>query len=446
MTLYQILTSVLAKSGNNDKIAELKKHANNDLLKAYLVAMLSPRVNFFVKKYKTPLAIGSEEFTIETLNSLLSNLAERRLTGNDALAFVDATLTSLDLEGQLLVAWLLDKGMRGGIGIVMVNKAFGYELVWDSSKHYMRCSLPSDKLIAKLDWNYAVCQVKYDGAYVELGKDIGIRTRSGNTFPKGVLPFSTDDITGIIMGEIVIYKDGEKLPRTESNGIINSALQGTPIPAEYKPTVHAWDWRPQDSDCSMLYNFRLEELEEQVRPLSDYISIVETKQVFSYEEALAFASKQIQAGEEGAILKSLKMPWKSGTSKEQIKLKVECDVDLLAVELVPGDKNGKHADTFGSIRCQTSDGKLVVDVSGISDSQRQEIAANPSSVLGKIVTVTFNDILDTESSDTVSLFLPRFGNKVDGRFMVRNDKTEADDIGRVIDIFEAATGIRKAIS
>ena len=138
------------------------------------------------------------------------------------------------------------------------------------------------------------------------------------------------------------------------------------------------------------------------------------------------------------------MPWESGTSKKQIKLKVECDVDLLAVELVAGNENGKHADTFGSIRCQTSDGKLVVDVSGISDEQRLEISQDPSLVLGKVVTVTFNDILETESSDTLSLFLPRFGNKVDGKFIIRHDKTTADDLPRVLDIFESATGIRKA--
>ena len=443
MTLHQILTSILSKQGNNEKIAELKRHKENTFLTEYLYMMLSPRINFFIRKYKQPIDSGNKEFTQETLADIVDKLSTRKLSGNAATDYVNKLALELNQEGQELLKWLLDKGMRGGIGIAMVNKAYGFELVWDSGKHYMRCSLPNDKLISKFDWSAAVCQVKYDGAYIEAGQDIGVRTRSGNCFPTESQPFDASTIDGIVMGEIVIYENGTKLPRQESNGIINSALQGTPIPDKYKAVLHAWDWRIGDSDCHILYAARLDILKEKTKGL-DFVEVVETQRVNSYEEALQFASKQIQSGEEGAILKSLFMPWESGTSKKQIKLKVECDVDLLAVELVAGNENGKHAETFGSIRCQTSDGKLVVDVSGISDEQRLEIAKDPSLVLGKVVTVTFNDILETESSDTLSLFLPRFGNKVGGKFIIRHDKTVADDLTRVVDIFESVTGIRKA--
>lgn len=442
MTLHQILTSILSKQGNNEKIAELKQHTSNTFLTEYLHAMLSPRINFFIRKYKQPIDSGNVEFTQDILADIVDKLSTRKLTGNAAVEYVNELALKLTQEGQELLKWLLDKGMRGGIGIAMVNKAYGCELVWDSGKHYMRCSLPNDKLISKFDWSSAVCQVKYDGAYIEAGQVIGVRTRSGNCFPEESQPFDVSSIGGIVMGEIVIYENGAKLPRQESNGIINSALQGTPIPDKYKAVLHAWDWRIDDGDCHIPYAARLDRLKEKTAGL-DFVKVVETQRVNSYEEALQFAAKQIQAGEEGAILKSLSMPWESGTSKKQIKLKVECDVDLLAVELVAGNENGKHADTFGSIRCQTSDGKLVVDVSGISDEHRQEITLDPSLVLGKVVTVTFNDILETDSSDTLSLFLPRFGNKVDGKFIIRHDKTTADDLPRILDIFESATGIRK---
>ena len=443
MTLYQIITSILSKPGNNEKIAELRNHKDNLFLSAYLYSMLSPQINFFVRKYKQPSVSGDKEFTADVLEEVIDNLATRKLTGNAALDFVNNLAADLNGEGQELLKWLLDKGMRGGIGITMVNKAYGVELVWDSGKHYMRCSLPTDKLISKFDWGNAACQVKYDGAYIEIGNSIGVRTRSGNCFPESSSPFDVSTIEGIIMGEIVIYESGCKLSRQESNGVINSALQGTPIPDKYKAILHAWDWRECDMDCHIPYDKRLAILCEKSKEL-DFIEVVKTVKVDSYDAALKFASEQIQTGEEGAILKSLTMPWESGTSKNQIKLKVECDIDLLAVELVAGNVNGKHADTFGSIRCQTSDGKLVVDVSGISDTQRQEITLDPSLVLGKIVTVTFNDILESDSNDTLSLFLPRFGNKTNGKFIVRHDKTVADDLNRVIDTFESATGIRKS--
>lgn len=442
MTIYNILVSILSKSGNNDKIDELRKHADNTFLTEYIRAMLSPSVNFFVKKYDKPSGYGNNEFDKSTLDDIVAKLSTRALTGHAAVEYVNNLASSLDKDGQELLKWLLDKGMRGGLGISMVNKAYGYELVWDASKHYMRCSLPTDKIISNFNWDNAVCQVKHDGAYIEIGRDIGIRTRSGNCFPSGVLPFHADDIDGIIMGEIVVYEDCRKLPRQESNGILNSALQGTPIPAGYNVLLHVWDYRPDDINCDMPYNSRLAKLDQIISGRHN-IMRVESVPVKNYSEALAFASSEIKLGGEGAILKDTTMTWKSGTSKQQIKLKVECDVDLIATELIQGSENGKHADTFGSIRCQTSDGKLVVDVSGISDAQRMEIFDDPSIVLGKIVTVTFNDIIQSDNSDKPSLFLPRFGNKVDGKFLIRNDKSEADDLPRVIQIFEAATGIRK---
>lgn len=445
MTLYQIITSVLAQNGNNANLAELKKHTGNRLLADYLVAVMSPRINFFIKKLPTPKAVGTREFDETVLTLIVDTLSNRKLTGKAAIEYIETWQADLNAEGQQLLAWMIDKGFRGGLGTSIVNKAFGRELIWDNGNHYMRCSLPTPKLIDKFDWNNAIVQLKYDGAYHEAGNAIGVRTRSGNTYPAESCPIDPTNIDGIVMGELVVYNGDKKLDRKTSNGIVNSALSGTQIPDGYKAVFHVWDWRPEDSDCDIPYYARLLQLET-IAANNPQLVVAESIRVVSYQDALAEAGKLIAAGEEGAILKDINAPWKAGTSKQQIKLKVECDVDLLATELVAGDANGKHKDTFGSIRCQTSDGKLVVDVSGISDAQRQQIADNPDSIIGKIVTVTFNDIIDSRSNDTASLFLPRFGNKVNGEFVVRPDKTTADSLERVLEIFEAATGIRKELS
>jgi ATP dependent DNA ligase domain len=247
------------------------------------------------------------------------------------------------------------------------------------------------------------------------------------------------------MGEFVVYHNDQVLDRKTGNGILNSLQQGSDIPDKHKVVYHVWDWRPEDKDCDIPYTKRLETARKYDN--GDTIKVVKGVKVNNYQEALSVAGELIANGYEGGILKNMNMPWSSGTSKQQVKLKVECDIDLLAVEFVKGDANGKHANTFGSIKCRSSDGKIEVDVTGMPDSQRKHLFNNPQEVIGKVVTVTFNDIIESKTDrETASLFLPRFGNKkANGWFEIRNDKLEADSSERIIEIFEATTGIRKEL-
>lgn len=50
------------------------------------------------------------------------------------------------------------------------------------------------------------------------------------------------------------------------------------------------------------------------------------------------------------------------------------------------------------------------------------------------MTVTANDVLTKEGSNTLSLFLPVFVE-------VREDKTQADDVERIHAMFNAAKGV-----
>ena len=166
------------------------------------------------------------------------------------------------------------------------------------------------------------------------------------------------------------------------------------------------------------------------------IKLVETRVVYSLEEALKHSQQLMAEGHEGTILKHPDLVWKDGASKQQVKLKLECDVDLIAVELVAGDENGKHKDTFGSIRFKSSDGKLVVDVSGFTDKERAEIFENwAEKYFEKVGTVTANDLIKKRDSDVYSLFLPRHS---EWRF----DKSEADSLERIQSIFDSAKGMK----
>ena len=128
------------------------------------------------------------------------------------------------------------------------------------------------------------------------------------------------------------------------------------------------------------------------------------------------------------------MIWKDGTSKGQVKLKLEEPVDLQVKSIIPGKEGTKNEGRPGSLECVSSDGKLSGDVTVKNEKMRKALEENPNSFLNRIMVVISNDVLEPgENNDLHSLFLPRFLTDTP-----RTDKDISDDLQRVKDIFESA--------
>ena len=142
------------------------------------------------------------------------------------------------------------------------------------------------------------------------------------------------------------------------------------------------------------------------------------------DEAFAHYNELIEAGFEGTIIKRLDGIWKDGTSKEQVKLKIDCDVEVRMRELNPG--KGKNAATFGSVRCESECGLFEVNVSGFKDDARQDLFDNwEADYKNNVITIRINNIMrPTKNNPKHSAFLPRFIEH-------RDDKNVADSLERI---------------
>jgi DNA ligase-1 len=230
---------------------------------------------------------------------------------------------------------------------------------------------------------------------------------------------------------------GKVLPREQSNGVLNSVLKGGHFEPHQWPVYQVWDAIPLEyvkEKGKYLDPYRLR-LARVISPLrnnkGDFISLIPTRICRSLEEAYKHYGGLLAKGKEGTIIKDPRAIWRDGNSREMCKLKLEVDVDLIAVDLLPGE--GKNESTFGSILCRTSDCLLEVAVSGFTDNQRKEIHENwLETYAGAIMTVKANSVMKPQNLvDKYSLFLPR-------HVEFRSDKTEADSLQRVIDQFESA--------
>lgn len=161
------------------------------------------------------------------------------------------------------------------------------------------------------------------------------------------------------------------------------------------------------------------------------IQIIPTTIVNDLKQALKITSDYMTNGYEGAILKDMSAVFKDGTSKHQLKLKLEIDCEMRITGFTEG--SGKNADYFGAITFENDELTIKgkVGVSSMTEELRDWFHANRDNVIGKIMSVQFNDLTKSESNSYYALSHPRF-------IELRNDKDSTDTLETVLKLRDMA--------
>lgn len=436
-----ILDSIAATSSRNAKQAILAEHVENEFFQWILVSAYNPYFIYGILPTGEEVGSGSRDFIEADVPSLLNRFMARDLTGQAARDALNDTFAVLSTKSADLLCRILRKDLRAGFSEGSCNKA-KKGLIPEFA--YMRCSLPKDTKLAEWPWESGVIsQEKADGMFANgnLDKvgDFLFMSRQGSIFPMeqfeelAVEMRTTMELGHQYHGEILVKRNGVILDREIGNGILNSVLKGGTFGPGEQPYFAIWDMVPLDKvqagKHELPYSRRLATVLGYVKANKGVqcIGVIPTKIFNTLRHALEHCKALVAEGKEGTIIKKSSMIWKDGTSKDQVKLKLEGDCDLIVTEIVEGKLGGKNQGRPGSLRCKTSDGLLVVDVTVKNEKMRDAVEANPDEWIGKVITVIFNDILaPSPSSDVYSLFLPRMAEAA-----YRTDKSEADDLPRV---------------
>jgi DNA ligase-1 len=455
--IFQAIEKIAATPGKNDKQALVAQLLEDEQGRRALVAAYDSMVTYGIASFPDSYPSGEEgkgEFNDGTWQ-LLTDLASRKLSGNAARDALVKELDRLCDDSFELLRRIVLKDMRAGFTDGTINRARPGTI---KEFPYMRCCLPKDAKVNAFPWT-AGCfsQEKADGMFANInhaaGGVVSIHSRQGTAFPAESIALmelrmavratlAEDTQTH---GELLVLAEGKVLPREIANGMLNSVAQGGELPENHRIVFMAWDQIPLSAvkpkgkhDVPYVERFKALLLQVKEAPKGEVVAgttdsairVIPTRIVHSLAEAYAHSADMMAAGKEGTIIKHRNATWKDGTSREQVKLKLEVDVDLKVVGFEAG--KGKNESTFGSIITRTSDDLLEVCVSGFTDKQRKEIHEKREEILGSIMTVKANAVMKPSSEGKLhSLFLPRFVE-------FRTDKTEADSLQRVIDQFEAA--------
>lgn len=444
--IFAVVEQIAATSSKNEKENRVREFVNDDDFKRVLGAAYNPFKTYGIRPVRPDGVMGDgggtdfEERTWEILDALIS----RKLTGDAARSTVACEFGRLNRASADLLWRIIMKDLRAGFSESTINKAMK-GLIPDFP--YMRCSLPKDANLESWPWvDGVVSQEKADAMFANCDHEadgrVAMRSRQGTEFPMEKFPGIEADVRAVIArncqlhGELAVMRDGKICRREDGNGVLNHVINGGDFAENEAPVYLIWDQIPlacvvSKGKYDKPYKARLMGIIEQLSKVkTSSIRLVPTRIVKSLAEARLHAAELMKEGKEGTVIKHPKAIWKDGTSKEQIKIKLEFEVDLKVVGIVEGRAGKRTEGRAGSFACETSDGLLRVDVTVKNEAVRD--AAD--SFVGKIIAVTANDIMfPSESNPLHSLFLPRMSEPG-----YRTDKTEADSLQRVLAQKEAA--------
>jgi len=414
MTILAILNELANEPSTNAKVAILQREKNNELLKRVFQAAYNPMITYGIKQIPSYTSSG-KSFTLLDALGELNQFVTRKVTGNDAVNCLKALLSDLPCEDAIVLTRIIQRDLRCNTSDTLAAR------VWPGLVPTFDVML-SHKDISGIKFP-AYAQIKSDGSRchmsLQAGKAVAF-SRNGKPielhgmFDEALVNMVKEGET--VDGELLaVDVNGKVLDRKTGNGIVTKAVKGT-ISREEADRLILVSWDIVDFTSTIPYKERIERLSNVV--WSDKIRVLDTHIVNNKEEAETFFQECLMAGQEGAMIKNMSAVWQPKRTKDLGKMKAEEEADLVVVALEEG--TGKNEGRLGALVCQTADGLLEVGVgTGFSDDLRTLLWSKD--MIGKIITVRYNQKIQDKNKDKQSLFLPRF-------VCVRADKDAANTV------------------
>ena len=432
--LKDILNELNESNSSNYKLDILKKYKDNSELKKLLELTYNRnKYNFNVSKNciikDNPSILESNgSKTVDELLSALEILGEGTIRGNEAHQFVCNHLKCLDNDNKEIFLNVLGRDLKIGLNVKSINKVFKNLI---PKPNYMRCAVLSEKTLKKIKFP-AFIQLKMDGTYREIhvaDGQVSGKTRSGEEYFNPVLFKEMENFpNGYYTGELTI--DGES--RFTGNGLINSLN-----PPYEKITFTVWDYLTDEDYLEKTktpYYSRFESLSDIIENHSERVKLVPNHEVNSIDEALNYVSDWMEQGLEGGVLKDKNNVFKNGTSGTQLKIKLKVDAEMRITGFTDGTIGTKREGKIGAIQFSNDEGTIKGQCSGFSDEELDLFTKNKDNLIGRIISVEFNDIVKSENNDYYALSHPAF-------IEIRNDKDETDTLEKVIQLRDMAKSL-----
>lgn len=416
-TVIETIKKLQSTTKKTEKEKILKDN-DSELLRRTAVATYDKmNLNYWVKKYSKDQLPGGFNFeeNHEGIFKLLNKLSSREITGNKAIATIEATRALLDSETQLMLDYLLGRDWKAGLSKNTINKVFP-DLIPDFS--------------VALASTYDAKHTK-DGRFFISHKLDGVRciaikssnkwkfwSRQGKEFL--VLSKLAQELETVFKDMDNIALDGELCIVDENGKEDFSSIMKLIRKKDYtieNPMYKIFDYLPLDKfykkESATIMSDRLLALESVIGD-TNYNTFMQLEQVEMTEESFAAMIKKSEDnGWEGLILRK-DCSYKGKRSNDLLKYKEFFDCELVVKDIELGDMTfptpGGGVENYNCVRSLKMEYKgypLSVG-SGLSKDQRIAFKLNPELIIGKTIQVKYFEET-TNQKGGVSLRFPTLG-------------------------------------
>ena len=385
---FDILDTIEKVSSRNTKIELLQNLKENEFSKWYFETVFHPFLTYGV----TPREVGIynrgiAKVNFQYLKELRAELADRKISGNDAREIVEGTISTGDGQFNKWIKRMWERDLKAGISWVSIEKVFP-DLV--PVFELQLCSPIKDD--TQLDSNWIV-QPKFDGLRMVVtvmnGKAIA-QSRNGKEL------FNVQHILDeILLSEVDnVVIDGELMAKnwndTQSIAKASKTVRDNSLELQFHifDVIPLSEWQSRKGVLTLIQRM---DILTKIFYNKNYKSLihVNSRSINSSVDAWRWAEEFRKEGYEGAVAKNLNSVYEFDISDYWLKLKFVETLDLEVIDLYEG--SGKNAGKLGGFTIRLPNGETCNCGGGLTDIQRNEFWKNKNAMIGKIIEVKFQE-------------------------------------------------------
>ena len=410
MKITELFNSIKNESSTLGK-KQLIKDNLSGVLKQIFIDTYDKNKKYYIKNIPELTTYG--DLTIDdeydTFHSTLMKLHYRDVTGNYAVEFLTKTLGHYTKNDQEILINIVQRNLKIGVSIENFNAVCPVVSTFDVA---LAENLEKVKNVDPIDGTYFASQ-KLDGCRTicfvnkttvngDCEYEIEFKSRQGKTFTTldNLKPHVIDlftfhgDGNYVIDGECcMIMEDGSESFKGIMKEITrkNHTIENPCYKVFDLLTLEEFNMEVE----SRLFSERLKELVDDWYSSgvdAKFIDVIEQERIETQEDFDRWSQKVKDNGWEGFMLRK-DVPYKSGRSKDLLKVKKFLDDEYVVKDVVMGkatyNEGGHKEFDIASALVIEHKGNRVEVGSGLSKEQRIRWNSRPNEIIGKTITVQY---------------------------------------------------------
>lgn len=372
----------------------LKLNKDNEFLKELLKATYDPFTKYFIKGLPEvePLKAEVNPATFKNFQDILLALSSRKITGHAAREMVGTFLSLCSPIEHKWYSRVIQKDLNIGVQAKIINSSLG------SIIPQFQCMLAQPfRSFPPL----FIMQKKLDGKRAILDTTTGsMYTRKGHL----IFGYSQIEEAGRMLGPGFVI-DGE-IFSGDFNRVMQKGHESEMILNVFDIIPRGVFGLPAPTDSQEERVDLLEDMMSLMPKNFPIVALDHSEPMTPRQEALIWRTydSYVSQGFEGAMVKNLVSGYEYKRSYAWQKIKPEKDIDLKVIDIQDGKPGTKYVGLVGALIVDYNGIQVGVG-SGLSDEQRVQWSERPEDIIGKTITIKYQEI--TKNKDgTNSLRFP----------------------------------------